>query len=299
MKKNNKWFSLPLAMWLVIIISLLAYSILEYIIPFSRDMKWVENSSVAYYHANSWIEEWLYHISIRTDEKLEESKNYTNNNVGDKYNTFSSWTLLPPIWEWNSEYDKDWNVISSWNPIQLSIWNWYITWTDDIAIKFRIPDFNWDWDNNDLTLNWSSFPPYLPIVNWQLSASNNTLNASWSIIRANNIDWTELIINNFQWVDLNWSETNNEIFSTFYSNNCNSWNDCTLKFSVVNKLETDDIDPIIIPYLEWQLTTWDNIIPLRYSKIESSWKSYWYKKDLEVKVPSQTVNEAFDFTVFQ
>ena len=293
---NNKWFSLPLAMGIVIVISLLAFTILEYIIPFSRDIKWVENSSKAYYQANSWIEEWLYHIATRVDEVEEKAKNESWN-IAIQYNTFSSGSLLPPSWEWNSEYDKDWNTISSWNPIQLSIWNNYFNnWADYLIIKFRIPDLNEDWDNTDLTLSWWT----LPIVNWQLSASNNTLNASWSIIRANDIKWTEITLDDLQWVDLNWNETPDEKIWNFYNSNCWAWSWCTLKFSVVNKLETDDIiDPIIIPYLEWQLTTWDSIIPLRYSKIESSWKSYWYKKDLEVKVASQTVNEAFDFTVFQ
>jgi hypothetical protein len=33
--------------------------------------------------------------------------------------------------------------------------------------------------------------------------------------------------------------------------------------------------------------------------IEASGKAYGFKKDLEVQVPQQTVNQAFDFTVFQ
>ena len=100
---------------------------------------------------------------------------------------------------------------------------------------------------------------------------------------------------------MDWNQTNNEIFSSFYNTNCSTWNSCTLKFSIVNKLETEDlIAPVAIPYLEWRMEVNSAYtIPLRYSKIESIWKSYWYKKELEVKIPSQTVNEAFDFTVFQ
>ncbi len=308
MKKNNKWVSLPLAMGLVMIMSLLAIAILEYIVPFSREIKWIENSSNAYYQANSWIEEWLYYVYIRNNswtlfDTLEDSKGYDSwDLITYKYNTSSSWNTLPPPWEGNSEYDSpdfEWNIISSWNPIQLSVWNWYIdTSVDDIIIKFRIPDLNLNWNNDDLTLSWSTLS--LPIVNWQLSSSNNTLNASWSIIKANQIDWSEIILNDLQWVDLNWNETNSEKVENFYDTNCLWLSLCTLKFSVVNKLESDDLfDPVTIPYLEWQLNTWDSIIPLRYTKIESSGKSYWYKKDLEVKVAWPTVNEAFDFTVFQ
>jgi hypothetical protein len=288
MNNNKKWFSLPLAMGIVIIISLLAFTILEYIVPFSRDIKWVENSSKAYYKANSWIEEWLYHIATRVDEIEEKDKNESWN-IATQYNTFSSWSILPPPLEWNSEYDNNWNTISSWNPIQLSVWG---VESSEFKIIFRMPSI---YDSK--TLNGSEFNPYLPIINWQLSASTNTLNASWSIISADTIQnktEIELGIVTFKWSDLNWTEIS---FYDFYNLNCWVLYECTLKFSVVNKLETTD--SVIVPYLEWQFTSWSSIVPLRYSKIESSGKSYWYKKDLEVKVPSQTVNEAFDFTVFQ
>ncbi len=47
-------------MWLVLISSLFAYTILEYMIPFSKNIKWIENSSKSYYQANNWIEMGLY-----------------------------------------------------------------------------------------------------------------------------------------------------------------------------------------------------------------------------------------------
>jgi hypothetical protein len=319
MKKNNKtWFTLVLAMWIVIVISLIAYNILEYIIPFWRDVKWIENSSRAYYLANTWIEEWLYHISTRTDEKTEWSKAYVWD-ISHTYNTFSSWTILPPAWEWNTIYDddnndtiinKDRNTISQWSPLQLSVWNWYIQDLNDFNIAFRTPNLDfYDLLHSSIeTLSWGS----LPIVNWQLTSLNNTLNASWWIILANQIldskksydssdSSTYLLVKDLLWTDLNW--TDNISIETFYWNNCNwtnSW--CTLKFSIVNKLELDT-NNVSVPYLEWKLDVWNasdyNNLPLRYTKIESAWKSIWYKKELEIKVPTKTVNQAFDFTVFQ
>lgn len=299
MQKNNKWFSLPLAMGLVMIISLLAYTILEYIVPFSREIKWVENSSISYYQANSWIEEGLYDVYTRnfswaiedTDEYFDLDFSWSKNS---KYQTYSSWNILPPPWEGNSRYDPDWNSISQWNPIQLSIWNLYID--NDFEIAFRVPNL----DNIDTheTLSWGTT---LPIVNWQLSSSSNTLNASWSIIFADDIldseDWfsNPITLWNDSWVTLEW---NPKDFEDFYAENCWVWSWCVLKFSIINKLELDT-DNVSVPYLEWRIDTGDNIIPQRYTKIESSWKSYWYKKDLEINVPWQTVNEAFDFTVFQ
>jgi len=299
MKKNNKKaISLPLAMWLVMIMSLLAFAMLEYIVPFSREIKWVENSSVAYYQANSAIEEWLYYVYTRNnswfiDDRDEYLLWFTSDLITKSYNTTSSWNTLPPFWEWNSEFDSNWNTISMWNPIQLSVWEWWID--SDFEIAFRVPNLDKFWTNLDVeTLSWW----ILEIINWQLSWSGDTLNASWSIIKAENIlesddDFTD---NNIDvWLSdgviLDWSS---ESFSNFY-NNCDE--KCTIKFSVINKLET--IDSIIIPYLEWQIQSNNDMLPLRYSKIEASGKSYWYKKNLEVKVRGNTVNEAFDFTVFQ
>lgn len=309
MQKNNKWSSLLLAMWLVMITSLLAFAILEYIIPFSREIKWIENSSNAYYQANSWIEEALYKVYIRNNSwTLEDTTEYYSEsdfswNKGTKYFTSSSWKTLPPPWEWNSKYDIDrnWNTISQWNPIQLSIWNWMID--SDFEIAFRVPDLNRDWSSiNAETLSWTS----TPIINWQLSSASDTLNASWSIIKGGKILSSDKLFtdNNFfiwesDWALLDWSDSS---FNNFYTNNCsNSWSWCILKFSVVNKIELDH-DNIAIPYLEWLLKLDSGNfmdIPLRYTKITSFWKSYWYKKELEIKIPWQTVNEAFDFTVFQ
>jgi len=309
MINNKKWFSLILAMWLVIIISLLAITILEYVIPFSKDIKWVENSSKAYYQANSWIEDWLYEVNVRNNSwTIDNTTEYSDTdfswNLNSEYSTISSWTTLPQAGEWNSSYDNDWNTISLWNPVQLEIWNQNIDLTWDLDIEFRVPDL--DWTITSEILSWSIISPYTSIVNWQLSSSSETLNSSWSIITNNDIlesiqDFSDDKIDLWaaQWVDLAWNEWLTEIFWTFYDNNCWLWESCTLKFSIVNKLELNS-DLVSVPYLEWQMNvTSTKNIPLRFTKISSSWKSTWFKKDLEVKVASQTVNEAFDFTVFQ
>lgn len=316
MIKNKKWFSLPLAMWLVIVISLLAHSILEYIIPFSRDIKGVENSSKAYYQANNWIEEWLFNVYVRNNSlSINDTTEYSDSNfnltIDWIYKTNSSWATLPPVWEWNSGYDKDWNIIYQWNPIQLSIWNGYLDLNnDDLRIAFKVPDANWV-DSDDLVLKWWD----LPIVNWQLSSSTNTLNASWSIIKAkdvckaNDLDcnpntWWNLNIidiNSLQWVDLDLNEWPDQVFQKFYQDNCLVSSACILKFSIINKLDLTTLS-LTSPYLEWILyldTPSSNKLPLRYTKIEASWKSYGYRKDIEVKVAWNTLNEAFDFTVFQ
>ena len=308
MKKNNKqWFTIILAMWIVLIIGLMAYNILDYIIPFWREVKWIENSSRAYYLANNWIESALYNVNLRNNSwSIDDRTEYWENFVWDistKYNTFSSWNILPPEWEWNSEYDNNWNIISQWNPIQLSIWNWYLNRTTSIKAAFRVPKINNIWWS---TLSWNS----MPIISWQLSSNNNSLNASWWIILASNVLSSDKTFSNaninwpsLSWVDLDWNEMS---IADFYWNSditwhcywTNSW--CILKFSIINKLELN-LDDIGIPYLEWknEIDNAFNVIPLRYTKVSAAGKSMWYKKELEIKIPWKTLNQAFDFTVFQ
>ena len=54
-----------------------------------------------------------------------------------------------------------------------------------------------------------------------------------------------------------------------------------------------------IPYLEYQIDFWTFTVPQRYTRIQASGKAYGFKKDLEVNIPQTTLNQAFDFTVFQ
>lgn len=298
MKINKKWFSIVIVLLIVIIINLIAIWILSYIIPFSKDIKWIENSSKAYYEANSWIENVLYELKS-TPVWYETWRTLNISSPIDySYNVISTWTTLPPAWKWNSEYDSDWDIISTWNPIQLEIWYGKFDF-NTTEFSFRVPDINWT-DANIQTLSWTTDP----IINWQISTSNNSINASWSYIKASDtcnsnqvFDNCKLNFSSYQWVDLSDNSTSNEKILNFYTANCGTWSWCILKLSVINKLELNS-NNLIIPYLEWQIKSiWS--VPLRYSLISSEWKSYWYKKELDIRVSQQTTSEAFDFTIFQ
>jgi hypothetical protein len=95
------------------------------------------------------------------------------------------------------------------------------------------------------------------------------------------------------WRLIDWSSQN---FWEFYSNYCGSSNRCILRFSIINPLKWKNAN---IPYLEWKITSSPSLLPLRYSRIESTWKAYGFSRDLEIRVPQDTVPEALDFTVFQ
>lgn len=310
MKINKKWFSLIIAMWLVLISSLFAYTILEYMIPFSKNIKWIENSSKSYYQANNWIEMGLYFFWSRSDSDIWNSDltktnfNWTTDVEDFKYSTLTStsvWinTVMPFIDQWNSEFDDDFNIIKVWEPIQLSVWYWFISNIDDVDIEFKVPAIEWV----AYELNWST----TWIINWQLSSNTNTLNSQTSSLITeadiNGASWLTIWL--LSWKTLTWGLTD---FRTFFNANCTLiTSKCILKFSIINDITTRPNIPVAwlpsinLPYLEWRLDTWNtsNDIPLRYSIIESTWKSSWFSRQLKVRHPQETVSEAFDFTVFQ
>jgi len=283
-------------MGLVVLITLSAYVILDYMVPYAKNTKWIENASNAYYNAYWWIELALEHIKTRPNLTTEtwSTMPWITTPIWKSYSTSSSWMQIPKPWEWNSEYDKDFNTISRYEPIQLEVWakntkiydiDWSKNW---IIFNFKVPNNLWDlkWDN---------------ILNILLSNENDTWYSSWIAIETQDIqNITDIWLVTINWTTLGWTGKDFQSIHDLWCNWTNSW--CILKISVINKLEL--INWNIIPYLEWRINKWatsstNYILPDRYTTITSWGKSYMYRKDLKVKVPQQTVNQALDFTVFQ
>ena len=315
MKKNIAGFSIVLAMWIALLITLLAFLILEYIIPFWRNVKGIENSSRAYYQAESGIEQALYDLS---QEATGYSTDIFNTEVVSyNYSIAGNDTLLPPAWEGNSWYDSDWNIIAPGQPIQLKIWNGKLNKTassiSNISLNIRVPDIDQSSGTSE-SLSWS----LIPIVNWQISSTDELLSATGSWITAADIASAWNGTSTIELLGRAWKtlEQGNGSITDFYlSRNwfstlrwCNSTalvdpEDCTLKLSIVNPLMMHSSigwypPNTQVPYLEWKLE-FENSIPLRYAGLNSQWTSYGFQKRLNVSIPQQTIVEAFDFTVFQ
>ncbi len=293
MQHNKKAFSIIIAISLMLLLWLLAIFLLDYIIPFSRNTKWIENGTKAYYESYKWIENWLY--AMRDNDAYFETWSSTVvNSWGSSYSLSSTGAYIPIPWNWNSDFNKDFNTISYSNPISLFL-KWNINW-NNVKLYFKVPDL----DNN--VLNIESFSWWItgPIINWQLTSFSWTLNSSGSYIMNTDInqsDSTWIIVNLSlrKWFNLDTSE---QTFSSFYANNncVNTW--CVLKLSVVNELYTDTKR---LPYLEYMMdfsSAW-TLVANYYATINSIWKSYWFKKGIKLDIPEQTTIEAFDFTVFQ
>lgn len=295
MLQKNTWaFSIILAMILTTIMLLVAYNLLEMIIPFAKNTKWIENSSNAYYQSYAWVEE---SINFIAKHPVWSSTWKTMPWTATWYSItmISSWNIIPQAWKWNSEYNKDWNRIAPGEPIQLYVKNW-IDW-GNTKFYFKIPSLTW----STLTISWW----ISPLINWQISGSWYTLNASgttdmintWSINDSSS-SLTSISLWDKYWLDLTWTWTH--IFKDVYTapdklDNCN--NICALKLSIINKLFTDTWNPL--PYLEYKIDFWSTSVPQQYVDINTDWKSYWFKKTINTKYRVDTTSEAFDFTVFQ
>ncbi len=323
MKKNNSWFSIIFAMWYLVILSMIVIVLHEYLIPFSKNVKWIENSSNAYYQSLAWIEQALYDkksLALWNEKILE-----TSGRIKYKYEIFASWSVLPPAWKWNSDFDKDWNKIWFWEPIQLRLINKNIDWSD-VEFYFRVPDLDWISSTTENLIEpviWEQ-----KIINWQYSGSWFVLNSStWSMITVDNINswniqkldskiwiiiWASIErekINpidskptiNFENFDDWWNSTNIDNYTENINITPCSSTTCTLKISIINKLvvEKNWINQEI-PYLEYKIVfpSWTTV-PTRFIRIESDWISNWFKKNLKIKIPQYTTIWAFDFTVFQ
>ncbi len=293
---HKKAFSIVLAMGVVLSVSLTTIYLLEYVMPYSRDTKGIEFSSNAYYQGSAAVEQWLLFVA-QNDLWDETEKEYEDWWTWLVYEIEARGDTIPPAWEGNSEYDPDWNMLAPGKPLQIEIWEW--DW-DDGNILFRLPD------------TWIGPWYYLKdmpggVVTWQLSADEITLSSlgtfatAWSdntdfktgYERPFSIEWKS-------WVVLEWPEQWTTLrFNTFYDRNCKTeQKKCTLKLSIVNRLILDDQKNTPIPFLEYKITNAGNT-PLRYTRIKANGFSNWFKKNIDIKVPQQTVNEAFDFTVFQ
>lgn len=293
--KNNKWFSIVFAMGIVLTVSLTITYLLEYVMPYSKDTKWIEFSSNAFYQSSTAVEDALFYVANNNlwDEANDNLEIWWPLSITTDmwYDIVARWDTIPPLGEWNSEYDPDWNRLKLWKPLQLEIgWDSWDGW----ELRFRVPD---TWVGNNIYLKSMTWG----IVWWQLSAIDDTLNSwTWANRIQENILKTgynsEFDVNSKDWVTL---ENSISTFGTFYGSHCSNTTDkCTLKISVINDLILNNANSTPIPYLEYRITWMDNA-PLRYTQVKATWYSNGFKKDIDIKIPQQTVNEAFDFTVFQ
>ncbi|EKE29848.1 MAG: hypothetical protein ACD_2C00088G0013 [uncultured bacterium (gcode 4)] len=316
-RSRRKWSALIITIVVIMLVTIMMIYFLEKIVPISKNVKWIENSTIAYYEAQSWIEQWLLAMSW-SNPALEATWGTLNVNQKYEYSLGSLTDKIPLEWEWNSDYSKidlRWNKFWPGDPIQL-VYNSNMQ-LDNLSIVVRVPNLDWDCSTH-VWLDWTGSI----MVNWSINWSWMTLNSAswitanqintyapatwlpwnwecswaWAAFTFNGSGWT---INIWNWIDLNWTPKSALAFynGSLWANwsACNGWK-CNIKFSVINNLKVSGKS---IPYLEYRLTTSANPIPNQYATINSDWYSYWFKRHIRREMKQLTTNEALDFTVFQ
>lgn len=305
---NNKWSALIITIMIVMILTIVMIYLLEKIVPAARNVKWIENSNIAYYNGDAAQEQAFLYLRTSTPWTETWVVKSSNQSIGYDMKITASWNIIPASWEWNSHFDADWNMISPWEPIQFFI-NDNVNWAET-KFYFKVPNIkNWV----TISLSWWT----MPIINWSLTWSGKTMFASWSQIMALNNEifnsmssWSLTpSLHNRAWLDLddiwwtladfyNW--TSAFIWNVWLWPNwsvCSSYN-CVLKFSIVNDLVSTNGE--MIPYLEYKIDMWANAsIPLQYAIIKTDGYSYGFKKSIKREKLQNMSDAVWDFTVFQ
>jgi len=226
MQKNTQGFSIIIGIGLIIIMSLVAYLILSYMHSFTQIVSGVQNSAVAYYNAYAWVEESLYHIKQRGDTLTKEYQDLFSSPWSTPsplplppsrvqpvtFYTTSSAETIPRPWFGQSEFDKNWNIVSQLHPLQIEVW-WASQYNlpttglsiDGLKIYFRAPKLGENgpfqastpckdglWSDGSLGC-WSP-ENRLPLLMWTLVADDNSLTSTinptvtpWSYIYAHQV----------------------------------------------------------------------------------------------------------------
>jgi hypothetical protein len=201
-------------------------------------------------------------------------------------------TVLPQPGLWNSEYDANWSILGPGKPIQLVL-STNLNWNpSNTYLHFRVPDLdkNGIW-NQTLT---GSLGGNTPIINWSLSASGETLQASGSQIVATTASSGTISFTSTPWLTLSWTPNN---FSAFYTTKCGTGQPpCTLKLSLINTLLLTSGEKA--PYLEYQ-ARFNATVPLQTAVVQTQGYAGGFRKNITRFIQQMTTNEALDFTVFQ
>ncbi len=271
----------------------------EKIYRFSQRSEWIENSNIAYYKSLSIIEEALFTGWVNKYTPW----NMTGNSYGSKTTSgstivvYTGWTTIPLSGRWNSPYNKDYNIISIGQPIQIVLPE-SINW-NNVNFEFRVPIIS---GNTNTGVTW-----WTGYILWTLASSGVSLFASGE---TNIFKWSDLNTLNVKIASYNGTTNSGSTmnFKSFYDNPPYLWNGtawgncsgfkCTLKLSLIRNVPTTDGRNM--SFLEYQINSFGPIpIPYQYTDIHAEGYAYWFLRTRDIQFPQITTNTALDFAVLQ
>ena len=202
---NRNWSALIVALVIMTLLTMMSTVFFEKIYRFSQRSEWIENSNIAYYKSLGIIEEALYTgwVDKYTPWNIANNSRGSTSNSGSKITVNTGGVLMPLSGKWNSPYNKDYNIISIGQPVQIVIPQG-INWSN-VNFEFRVPIIL---GNTSTGLAWASSSGY---ILWTLASSGVSLFASGE---TNIFKWSELNIPNMKIATFN-GTTNSGASITF------------------------------------------------------------------------------------
>lgn len=281
---NTAWFSIVLAMWIVLLLSLTWLYLMEYMIPFSRNVRGIENASQAFYLSYGGVEENVLKVYSWSIWLNHQSFPYTWLEWFEYSFTWSS-TVIPQAGQWNAQ-NLNYSRFSQSEPISLQIGNGRLTngW-ESISLDLTIP-------NSVSFQSPTSDEIILVQLSWELGSLSS---ASGALIRESDVNTTINLLNR-NGTPLTWLDRTFRQF--FWDLWCvNAGTDCVLKLSIIRPLISNSWNAPI-PYLQYRITS-SKPLPYPNPLMSSVGKSFWFSKTLKAFIPQQATSSAFDFTVLQ
>ena len=298
--QHRRGSALLVGLIIVVLLTILTVSFLEKVLGLGRTSGGIGNSAQAYTIATGLIEEQLMNASMTREAPWNiatRSDTYTAT-----WRTLTAYTgsdSIPGTGKWNSEFDKDWNIISMGEPVQIVIpagvdWN---------SVYFRFRVANIPWSSNTGSASNSG------IILWTFWSSWTTLYASGDtqVFRWTTDIWI-WIWNRFIAAFNGLTNTGSSFtFAWFYADATSwVWNtgtkctgfQCTLKLSMLRPFLTTGGQ--LFSFLEYQIEfPTGTRVPSQYMIIDSNASIYGYIRSRQVRIPQITSNTATDFAVLQ
>ena len=286
-----------LLVWLIIVVllTILTTSFLEKVLGLGRTSGAIGNSAQAYTLATGLIEEQLMNDTMTRAEPWNiptKSEEYAA--TWRTLTAYTGGTIMPETGKWNSEFDKDWNIIALGEPVQIVIPQ-NISWW---SVNFRFRVANIPWNSNTGSASNSG------IILWTFGSSWASLYASGEleVFRWSDITGLDRSIASFN----GYTNTGSSFRFDIFYNDPTSWVgstwakcsgfQCTLKLSMIRPFVT--LGWQSYPFLEYQID-FSTRIPSQYMIIDSSSSIYGYIRSRQVRIPQITSNTATDFAVLQ
>ncbi len=302
-KLSHRGSALLVGLIIVVLLTILTTSFLEKILGLGKTSSAIGNSAQAYTLATGIIEEQLMNPSMTRQAPWNiQTRVDTGTFTGRTLSAYTGGNNIPEpwawwvVWKWNSEFDKNWNIIALGEPIQIVIPE-NISWW---SVNFRFRVANIPWSSNTGSASNSGIILWTFGSSWaSLYASGETEVFRWSDITGSNKSiagfngitstGSNFTFNGFYWDLVSWVWTSWTKCSGFQ---------CTLKLSMIRPFLT--LGGQSFSFLEYQIEfPIGTRVPSQYMVVDSTSSIYGYIRSRQVRIPQITSNTATDFAVLQ